>query len=101
MSADAKECAQCGWDVSLNAPPTTDPGDTKARLGVAAGIVVAYVVMSTLISGTPAPEVASTSDASTSPEALIIIKAADTKKTTIPARDALQYVFGLPDTDQK
>ncbi|HEX9606270.1 MAG TPA: hypothetical protein VF962_03490, partial [Gemmatimonadaceae bacterium] len=112
MSADAKECAQCGWDVSLNAPPTTDPGDTKARLGVAAGIVVAYVVMSTLISGTPAPasaeptrapryvdapqvapertyepvsspataigtpppEVASTSDASTSPEALISIK---------------------------
>jgi len=139
MSADAKECAQCGWDVSLNAPPTTDPGDTKARLGVAAGIVVAYVVMSTLISGTPAPasaeptrapryvdapqvapertyepvsspataigtpppEVASTSDASTSPEALISIKVADTKKTTIPARDALQYVFGLPDTDQK
>src|SRR4029077_6916892 len=130
---------QCGWDVSRNAPPTTDPGDTKARLGVAAGKVVVYVVMCTLISGTPTPasaeparapqyvdapqvaperayqpvsspataigtpppEVASTPDASTSPEALISIKVADTKKATIPARDALQYVFGLPDTDQK
>jgi hypothetical protein len=139
MSSDAKECAQCGWDVSLNAPPSTDPGDSKARLGVAAGIVVAYTVMWTLISGTPAParaeptrapqfveapqvapertyepvsspataigtpppEVASTVAGSTSPDALISIKVADTKKTTIPARDALQYVFGLPDTDQK
>jgi hypothetical protein len=139
ISADAKECAQCGWDVSLNAPPSTDPGDSKARLGVAAGLVVAYGVMWTLISGTPAPagaepistpryveapqvapertyepasgpataigtpppEVAPTSAASTSPEALINIKVADAKKATIPARDALQYVFGLPDTDQK
>jgi hypothetical protein len=139
MSADAKECAQCGWDVSLNAPPTSDPGDSKARLGVAAGLVVAYAVMWTLISGTPTPvsaeptstpryvdapqvaparpyepvsgpataigtlppEVATTSAASTSTDALISIKVADTKKTTIPARDALQYVFGLPDTDQK
>jgi hypothetical protein len=139
MSSDAKECAQCGWDVSLNAPPSTDPADSKARLGVAAGIVVAYAVMWTLISGTPAPagaaptsapryvdappaapertyepvstpataigtpppEVASTSATSAAPDALISIKVADTKKTTIPARDALQYVFGLPDTEQK
>jgi hypothetical protein len=139
MSADAKECAQCGWDLSLNAPPSTDPGDNKARLGVAAGLVVAYAVMSFLIQGTPTPasaetptvpqhvdapqaapeptpepvsgpataigtlppEVASAAAGSASPDALISIKVADTKKTTIPARDALQYVFGLPDTDQK
>ena len=139
MSSDAKECAQCGWDLSLNAPPSTDPGDSKARLGVAAGLVVAYTVMWTLISGTPTParaeptrapqyveapqaapertyeavnspataigtpppEVAATGVGSTSPDALITIKVADTKKTTIPARDALQYVFGLPDTEQK
>jgi hypothetical protein len=141
MSPDAKECAQCGWDVSLNAPPSTDPGDRKARLSVAAGLVVGYAVLWTLISGTPAParaeptrapryveapqvaaeaeptyqpvsppaaaivtpppQVASTSAPSASPDALISIKVADTKKTTIPPRDALQYVFGLPDTDQK
>lgn len=139
MVPEAKECKQCGWDVSHNVPPTTDPGDRKARLGVAAGLVVAYGVMSFLIQGTPAPARAepartpryadapeptpdltpepvsapataigtlplaapSTPAAATSPEALIKIKVADTKGSTIPARDALQYVFGLPDTDQK
>src|SRR5258706_9149729 len=55
MSADAKECAQCGWDVSRNAPPTTDPGDTRARLGVAAGIRGAYALMLALISRPPTP----------------------------------------------
>jgi hypothetical protein len=55
MSPDAKECAQCGWDLSKNAPPTIDPGDTKARIGVAAGLVVAYGMMSFLIQGTPMP----------------------------------------------
>ena len=30
VSADAKECAQCGWDLSLNALPSTDPGDRSA-----------------------------------------------------------------------
>jgi len=54
MSADDKECKQCGWDLSKNAPPSTDPGDNKARLGVAAGLIVAYGVMSFLIQGTPA-----------------------------------------------
>lgn len=139
MAADAKECPQCGWDLSLNAPPSTDPGDSKARLGVAAALVIAYVVMWTLISGTPTPasaeptiepryvdappvaperayepasspataigtpppEVASTGATSAPSDALISIKVANTKKATIPARDALQYVFGLPDTDQK
>ena len=45
MHADAKECKQCGWDVSHDGPPTTDPGDTKARVGVAFGLAVAYGVM--------------------------------------------------------
>ena len=51
--------------------------------------------------GTLPAEVASAAAGSATPDALISIKVADTKKTTIPARDALQYVFGLPDTDQK
>ena len=55
MLPDAKECKQCGWDESKNAPPTTDPGDNKARLGVVAGLVVAYGLMSFLINGSPAP----------------------------------------------
>jgi hypothetical protein len=55
MTAGEKECKQCGWDVSLNAPPSTDPGDTRARVGVAAGLVVAYGVMWFLIQGTPLP----------------------------------------------
>jgi hypothetical protein len=135
MAPDDKECKQCGWDLSKNAPPTTDPGDNKARLGVVAGLVVAYGVMSFLIQGSPAeareepvrapqytdapalttepvrgPETAigtlpqavpSTPAASTASSALISIKVADTKGASIQPRDALQYKFELPETDQK
>ncbi|HCU11633.1 MAG TPA: hypothetical protein DGB72_05870 [Gemmatimonadetes bacterium] len=135
MSADDKECKQCGWDLSKNAPPSTDPGDNKARLGVAAGLIVAYGVMSFLIQGTPAearaeparatqyaaaPEprtepvsepamaigtlpqsVSSAPAASTASSALITIKVADTKGASIQSRDALQYKFEVPETDQK
>jgi hypothetical protein len=139
MLPDAKECKQCGWDLSKNAPPTTDPGDNKARLGVVAGLVVAYGVMSFLINGSPAPvraeparvpqyvdapeptpeptiepmnepamaigtlppAVASVPAASTAPSALITIKVADTKGASIQPREALQYAFVLPETDQK
>jgi hypothetical protein len=134
IQADAKECQQCGWDVSRNAPPSTDPGDRKARLGVAAGLVVAYVAAWTLIQGTPVPAradaarvplraapqfteepvseaatvigtlppaIASTPAPATKPSALILIKIADTKGSIVPSRDALQYAFVLPETDQK
>ena len=136
MLPDAKECKQCGWDLSKNAPPSTDPGDNKARLGVAAGLVVAYGVMSFLIQGSaaparaevarppvyydvsePAPQpvsgpelaigtlapavIASAPAASTPSAALISIKVADTKGASIQARDALQYTFVVPETDQK
>lgn len=53
MTDSAKECEQCGWDRSQDGPPTADPADTKARIGVAAGLVVAYVVMGILIQGAP------------------------------------------------
>jgi hypothetical protein len=49
----AKECPQCGWDRSQDGPPSSDPADQKARAGVAAGLVVAYAVMWSLIQGTP------------------------------------------------
>jgi hypothetical protein len=135
MLPDAKECKQCGWDESKNAPPTTDPGDNKARLGVVAGLVVAYGLMTFLINGSPAPvraeparvpqyvdapeptaetvnepamaigtlppAVASAPAASTAPSALITIKVADTKGASIQAREALQYAFVLPETEQK
>jgi hypothetical protein len=136
MLPGSKECKQCGWDVSKNAAPTTDPGDNKARLGVVAGLVVAYSVMSFLVQGSAAPAqaraasipqqadvseplpeavsapemaigtlsppvVASTPAASTPTAALITIKVADTKGASIQARDALQYAFTVPETDQK
>src|SRR5512132_887719 len=135
MQAEARECKQCGWDVSHNGPPTTDPGDRKARIGVAAGLVVAYGVMSFLIQGTPMPARAESPRTATSvaapeftpepaiaqptvigtpppavatiaqapghPSALISIKVADAKAANIQARDALQYAFELPETDQK
>lgn len=134
MQAEAKECKQCGWDVSHNGPPSTDPGDSKARLGVAAGLVVAYGVMWFLIQGTPAPARAveaprrtavveepvdyepvpqqavaigtvpagATIPATvTKPSALLNIKVADTKSSVVGARDALQYPFEVPETDQK
>ncbi|HEX9310344.1 MAG TPA: hypothetical protein VF887_05995 [Gemmatimonadaceae bacterium] len=135
MQPEAKECAQCGWDVSRNAPPSTDAGDTKARMGVAAGLVVAYGVLWFMIQGTPLPARAEsprvqpyastpefaaepvtappiqigalpsaappTPGAGTKRSALVSTKVADTKGTTIQPRDALQYVFGVPDTDQK
>jgi hypothetical protein len=49
----AKECPQCGWDRSQDGPPSSDPADHKARIGVAAGLIVAYVVMWSLIQGAP------------------------------------------------
>ncbi|MDQ6771066.1 MAG: zinc ribbon domain-containing protein [Gemmatimonadota bacterium] len=49
----AKECEQCGWDRSQDGPPSSDPADTKARIGVSAGLLVAYAVMWTLIQGAP------------------------------------------------
>ena len=135
MLADAKECKQCGWDVSQNGPPSTDPGDTKARVGVAAGLVVAYGLMAFLIQGAPtparaevakaptyvaapeftpepvsapptaigtlSPAVATIAAPTTKPAALITIKVADTKGSSVPARDALQYAFEVPETDQK
>lgn len=134
----AKECPKCGWDLSKNAAPTTDAGDTKARIGVAAGLIVAYAVMSVLINGSTAPAQAgpapiphyADADVATqepapapsnepamalstlpaavvavpavaaAPEALISIKVADTKGASIQARDALQYTFVVPETDQ-
>jgi hypothetical protein len=134
LKADAKECQQCGWDVSKDAPPSTDPGDTKARVGVALGLAVAYIVTGFLIQGAPAPAraaesprqeqvapqasyepvsepataigtlpaaVAAAPAPSDKPAALINIKVADTKASSIGARDALQYAFELPETDQK
>ena len=47
-------CKQCGWDRSQDGPPTQDPKDRKARIGVAASIAIGYWVMFTLISGTSA-----------------------------------------------
>lgn len=52
MLEAASVCKQCGWDRSQDGPPTQDPKDRKARIGVAAGIAVSYWVMFTLISGT-------------------------------------------------
>ena len=132
MLPDAKECKQCGWDSSHDGAPTSDPADTRARVGVAAGLIVAYGVMWFLIQGAPmparadvsrtprhvpnveeavqpvieaptmrlAPAIAST-PAATTRDKLISIKVADVKATTVPAHDALQYAFVLPQTDQK
>jgi len=134
MLPDAKECKQCGWDVSHDSPPTTDPGDRKARIGVAAGLVVAYVTLWSMVQAAPAEDsslslrrptrspaeaeaqsvgeapvalgslpvaVASTPAVPGKPSALISIKVADVKSATIRARDALEYAFALPETDQK
>ena len=53
LKDSAKECEQCGWDRSQDGPPSSDPADTKARIGVAAGLLVAYAVMGLLIQGAP------------------------------------------------
>ena len=53
LKDSAKECEQCGWDRSQDGPPSSDPADTKARISVAAGLVVAYAVMGFLIQGAP------------------------------------------------
>lgn len=132
MLPEAKECKQCGWDVSHNGPPSADPGDRKARIGVTTGLIVAYAVMWSMAGAAPAEEVsaqvrmpapavaeevtepiaqpavaigtiqqvASTATPA-SPSALISIKVADSKRSMVPARDALQYAFDLPETDQK
>jgi hypothetical protein len=130
-------CKQCGWDRRQDGPPSQDPGDQKARVGVAAGLVVAYGVMFFVASGgdagarpsratkptyeavaapsyTPEPfsgapvalgtlpsELPTPATGSAKPGALLTIKVADVKSATIPARDALQYLFSLPETEQK
>jgi hypothetical protein len=136
MLESSAVCKQCGWDRSQDGPPTQDPADRKARIGVAVGLVVAYALMFNLISGTtvsarpartltpPAPtfeapayspepvtgppvalgRLPSASSAVTGPAApgaLLSIKVVDAKSATIPARDALQYLFELPETDQR
>ena len=53
LKDSAKECEQCGWDRSQDGAPSSDPADTKARIGVAAGLVVAYAVMGFLIQAAP------------------------------------------------
>ena len=53
LQDSATECKQCGWDRSLDGAPSSDPADQKARVGVAAGLVVAYAVMWTLIQASP------------------------------------------------
>ena len=131
MQPEDKECKQCGWDVSHDGAPTSDPADTKARVGVAAGLVVAYWATWFLLQGTPGlasaeparpprvvPDVEESLPATDAPTmklspamaaapaptakaALISIKVAEVKATTVPAHDALQYAFELPQTDQK
>jgi hypothetical protein len=131
MQPEDKECKQCGWDVSHDGAPTSDPADNKARVGVAAGLIVAYWATWFLIQGTPglagaemprasrivpaveesvpvadaptmtlSPAMAA-APAPTAKPTLISIKVADVKATTVPAHDALQYAFELPQTDQK
>lgn len=58
-----KECPQCGWDRSQDGPPSSNPADTKARIRVAGGLIVAYAVMGILIQG--APDAARTAPAQT------------------------------------
>lgn len=130
MAPEDKQCKQCGWDVSHDGAPTSDPADNKARVGVAAGLLVAYAVTWFLIQGTPMSATAEAHEprvvadveeslpasaaatmtlspamaappATTTKESLISIKVADVKATTVPAHDALQYAFELPQTDQK
>jgi hypothetical protein len=135
LKADAKECQQCGWDTSRDAPPSTDPGDTKARVGVAIGLIAAYIVAGFLIQGapvparaaesprsepvaatdytaeavtepamaigTPPPAIATVSGTRLKPAAPISIKVVDSKGASVAPRDALQYAFELPETDQK
>src|SRR4051812_26920379 len=57
MLPEAKECKQCGWDTAADAPPSIDPGDRKARIGVAAGLLVAYGVMLSLVRAAPVEQV--------------------------------------------
>ena len=131
----SRVCKQCGWDRSQDGPPTQSPGDQKARVGVAAGLVAAYGIMFFLISSTDASarparvsrqpaiaieEPAYASEPVTGPPvalgvrpstelaaasantgAVLSIKVADAKSATIQARDALQYLFQLPETEQK
>ena len=54
MLEAASVCKQCGWDRSQDGAPSQDPADQKARIGVAAGLAIAYVVMFKLISGSTA-----------------------------------------------
>jgi len=53
IADSAKECQQCGWSRAQDGPPSSDPADQKARIGVALALIVAYAVMWTLIQSSP------------------------------------------------
>lgn len=136
MQESATVCKQCGWDRSQDGAPTADPADTKARIGVALGLAVAYYVMFSLVNNAeaarppravtyydakgevPAPAYAPVTGEPVAlgavptgviagpavvvkPGKPLTIKVADSRSATVPSRDALQYAFELPDTDQK
>jgi len=136
MQDSVTVCSQCGWDRSQDGPPTGDPADRKARIGVALGLAVAYYVMFSLVNNAeagppPRPTAIYTAgDSAPAPvyapvtgEAIALgagspaipgilgpvksgalfrgIKVAYSKSASVQARDALQYVFELPETDQK
>jgi hypothetical protein len=54
-----------------------------------------------IVLGALPPAVTTSPAAGVKPGKPLTIKVADSKSATVPARDALQYVFELPETDQK
>lgn len=120
-----KVCPHCGWDLTPVPEPPADPADRRARLVVGTVLVVAIAVMSYVTSGidednpkralasAPVSEVASAAVVTlepmpsaplsvplSAPDPLLNLEAADDKAREIPARDAIDYAFELPKTDQ-
>jgi hypothetical protein len=84
-------------DASAGPTGTRKPVAVESDVPAYAGepVTGAPIALGALPTGSVDPS------ATTKPGALLTIKVADTKSATIQPRDALQYLFQLPETEQK
>jgi hypothetical protein len=91
MQAQDKECKQCGWEISKNAAPVTDPADTRARMFVSLGLVVAYWVMWSMVAGADVAALAAPAQVSrpAAPNAADIYESVDVQPQATPVAIAI------------
>ena len=116
-----KECPKCGWDLKPVKAGPEDPGVKRARLVVSIVMAIGFIVMYQAVQELEEPTAAIAAplaaelpaqqpesvviDSGTPPvpsiaAALVSVKGVDEKSRVIQGREAINYQFDLPETDQ-